>query len=118
MCRHKKLKCRLIIVKAYFCNAKSKIVYLKILKDYNDSNSEASSSGSQSNEHKVYITDHLSPIFYLQKQQLINDFKGARKADLKILLKVEDGSYNLFIDGLKGNPSNLVKLISAIVLLM
>ena len=78
----------------------------KHLEEYNDSNCNASSSsGSQSTERTVYITDHLPGIFFLQKQQLIKDFKAARKADLKTMWKVEDGSYNLYVDGVKVNPN-------------
>ena len=105
--RNKKRKCRPIVVKLTSAMDKSKIFRLtKHLKEYNDSNCEASSSsGSQSTERTVYITDHLPRIFYLQKQQLMKDFKAARKADLKTMWKVEDGSYNLYVDGVKVNPN-------------
>ena len=81
----------------FFCSTKNP-------KEYNDSNCEAS-SGSLSTEHKVYITDNFPGIFYLQKQPLMKDFKAARKACLKTMRKVEDGSYNLYVDGVKVNPN-------------
>ena len=100
--RNKKRKCRPIIVKLTSAMDKSKVFRLtKHLKEYNDSNYEASSSsGSQSTQRTVYITDYLPRIFYLQKQQLMKD-----KADLKTMWKVEDGSYNLYVDGVKVNPN-------------
>ena len=50
------------------------------------------SNGNQSDEHKVYITDHLPRMYNLQKQQLMKDFKAAKKPDLKTMRKVEDGA--------------------------
>ena len=63
---NKKRKCRPITIKLTSAMDKSKIFRLtKHLKKYNDSYCEASSSsGSQSTEHKVYITNHLPRIFY------------------------------------------------------
>ena len=64
--RNKKRKCRPIIIKLASAMDKSNIFRLtKHLKKYNDSNCEASSSsGSQSTDLTVYITDHLPRIFY------------------------------------------------------
>ena len=48
----------------------------------------------------------------------MKDFKAARKANLKTRWNVENGSYNLYVDGVKVNLtlSNLVNLIFADVL--
>ena len=99
-----KRKCRLIIVKLMCAMDKSKILRsAKNLKDYN-SNRAASYSDvdNLTNRHKnrpAYITDHLPKEFLAQKRALMPKFIAAKRDNSKTSWRIEDGCYNLYVDG-------------------
>ena len=47
----------------------------------------------------VYVTDHLSKVFELQKMMLLPQFKLARKQNKKTYWRIVDAKYCLFVEG-------------------
>ena len=100
-----KRKCRPIIVKLTCAMDKSKIFRsAKNLKDYNTNRASSSSDDDNLTRPKnlpAYITDHLPKEFLAQKRARIPKFLAAKRTGSKTSWRIEDGCYNLYVDGIK-----------------
>jgi len=106
-----KRKCRPVIVKLTCAMDKYKIFQLaKNLKSYNPNRSDpsvssfSSENNKQQNKQKIYITNHLPQEFIFQKRALRTKFLAARNENHNTSWKIEDGSYNLYVNEIKTEP--------------
>ena len=90
--------CRPLIVKLNTILDKNTIfAHVKNLKVFNETRNSTLLHDNKS----AYISDHLPREFVLQKKKLYPQFKAARAKNHKPYWRIEDGSYNLYINNTK-----------------
>ena len=68
--------------------------------------SDSSENDKSLAKRYVYVTDHLSKAFLMQKRSLMPEFKAATQAKQNTNWKIQNGRYNLFVNDAKVEPSN------------
>ena len=89
---------RPLIVKLTSVQDKNKIFgHAKNLKVFNQTRSDS----NLIHEESVYISDHLPREFVLQRKRLYPQYKDALSKGRKPFWRIEDGSYNLYVNNIK-----------------
>ena len=89
--------CRPLIVKLSTISDKNKIFgHVKNLKNFNEARNL-----TLLHDKFVYVSNHLPRDFVLQKKRLYPQYKEALSKNLKPFWRIEDGSYNLYVNNIK-----------------
>ena len=96
-CHNGKRICRPVIVKLATTLDKNKIFgHVKNLKSFNEIR-----ESTFLHDKSVYVSNHLPKEFVLQRKRLYPQYKEALSNNQKSFWRIEDGSYNLYINNIK-----------------